>query len=455
MPLYKMSGKVSGGSSVNWVKTDIKLGIFYMNFVSDKKFDGELVLRRVGLTTLALFFLIVFESKALINVLGGLSLLFSFFYIWIYDKQILQNNRYLLLFIVPYLIGFLLSFLSHSGAVGAFAFLDRFKFMLLMLPLATFVKSRKDLHILLAMCFISATVAVCYGIYTKQPYGVFQGFYKIGRTSDMMMVASLTAFVYFAQSRFIFSIKSVGFKFLMASGTAFFAWAVMMSEIRGSWLGLGIGCISFICLLLLFHRRALVFNVLVVIFIIISVIYLGNIGSNIDRISSQFESIVETQNNESNEARLHLWKTGWDFSKDHFVFGTGAKQSKEMFVDFFNAQPDDYQKKYHFAIKYPGEYHNSYMQIHVETGIIFFFVYMASITYLLFVILRNIRRVQLKEQKYLIAAVITSAAFLFTQIFHSELYHYGSTVFYLVLFSGCYVLNQNNQSVWFGKVIKK
>ncbi|MCW8996847.1 MAG: O-antigen ligase family protein [Psychromonas sp.] len=426
-----------------------------MSAIGAKTLDGELLLRRAGFILLAFFFLIAFESKALMNAIGGLSLLASFVYIWRYDKKILQNNPYLLLFVVPYLIGFLLGFLSHAGMVGAFAFLDRFKFMLLVLPFAAFVDNRKKLHILLAMFFISAAVAICYGIYTKQPYGHFQGFYKIGRTADMMVVACLAALVYLVQSRFVMSIKTIGFKLLMALATAFFAWAVMMSEMRGSWLGLGIGLIGFICLLLLFNRKAFVFNIMVIICITISVIYWGNIRKNINRIDSQFESIVATQNNNSNEARLHLWKTGWDFSKEYFLFGSGAKQSKEMFVEFFNAQPDDYQKRYHFAIHYPGEYHNSYLQIYVETGVIFFFVYMLSVTYLLFIIFRNIRKVQFKDQKYLTAAVITSVAFMAIQFFHSELYSYGSAVFYLVLFSGCYVLNQNNQSAWCIKGHKK
>jgi O-antigen ligase len=443
-----MNSKVNFGLPYQSGRSRYKTRIFQMNLVSHKKFNGELVLRRAGIIALALFSLIIFESKALINLIGGLSLLLSFSYIYIYDRKILHKNRYLLIFIVPFILGFLLSFLSLSGAAGAFAFLDRFKFMLLAIPLVAFVQNRKDLNILLTMFFLSATVAVCYGIYDKQPYAMFHGIYKIGRTADMMMVACLAAFVYLVQSRWVLNIKSIGFKFLMAFAAVFFAWAVMMSEMRGSWLGLGVGFISFICVLLVSHRKMLVFNALAVIFIMFSVIFFGN---NTNRITGQFESIVETQNNASNEARLHLWKTGWDFSKDHFVFGTGAKQSEEPFIEFFNAQPEDYRNKYHYAINYAGEYHNSYMQIHIETGIVFLLVYVLSIIYLLFVILKNIRRVQLEDQKYLIAAVIASVAFLVTQIFHNDLYYYGSTAFYLVLFSGCYVLNQDNHLAWFGK----
>lgn len=427
-----------------------------MNFIKNEKYNGELLLRRIGITILAFLFLIVFESKPLINLLAGLSLFSSIIYIWVYDRKILQNNHYLFLFIVPYIVGFLLAFLSSSGTNGAIAFLDRFKFMLLVLPLATFIKNRKDLHILITMFFVSAAIAICYAIYAKQPYGDFKGFHKIGRTADMMVIASLTAFTYLVLSKFILNLRSILFNFLVALTATICTWAILMSEIRGSWLGLVIGYISFIFLLSL-HRKAIIFKLLTIISIILSIMYfgnIGNIGNHLNRINNQAKSIIETQNNYSNEARLHLWKTGWDFSKDHFIFGTGAKQSKEMFIEFFDAQPDDYQNQYHIARQFPGDYHNSYIQVYIETGVVFFFFYLASFIYPLFIIFKNIKRVKVSDQKYLVAAITTSIAFLVTQIFHNELYSYGSSALYLVLFSGCYILQQNNLLTWFGRDYK-
>lgn len=427
-----------------------------MPLVRHGSFDGEFILRRAGLIILAFFFLIIFESKALMNLLGALSLLLSLVYISLYDRKIVQSDPYLLLFIVPYFIGFLFGFLSTSGIVGALAFLGRFKFMLLVLPLAAFVNERKDLNLLLATFFMSAIIAVSYGIYTEQPYGEFQGILKIGRTADMMVVACLSLLVYLIHSRFRLNIKSILFKCLMAFVVALFSWAIMMSEMRGAWLGFSIGCISFFCVLLCIHRKALVLN-LAMLAVIFTVFYWGNIGgvkSNISRIHYQLASIVNTDNNYSNSARLHLWTTGWDFSKEQFIFGTGAKQSKAMFIAFFTAQPDEYQQKYQWAMRYPDESHNSYLQIHIETGFVFLFIYVLSISYILWVLLKNIRKIPPDDQKYLLATIIASVAFMSTQVFHSDLYHYGSTAFYLILFSGCYVQNQYSSSSWFQKGYK-
>jgi len=416
--------------------------------------DSELILRRTGISVLGVFFLTVFESKALINLFGIISLLLSFIYIWKYDKRIFINNQFLFLFIAAYPIGFLLGFLSDSGGVGAFSFLDRFKFMLLMLPLTVFVQHRKDLHFLLIMFFISATIAVFYGIYEQQPYGLFHGVHKIGRTADMMVVAFLSVLIYLTLFNNLMSAKSFVIKIILLFLNVLFAWAIMMSEMRGSWLGLFVGGLVSACILLLYNRKALLFNSLIIVFVFLCIGYLGSIKDHFVRIDNQIESISDTESNYSNNARLHLWKTGWDFSQEHFFFGTGAKQNKPLFIAFFNEQTDEYQKKYQLAIKYPGELHNSYMQIHVETGVIFFLFYIFGIIYSLLVMAKNIKRVPIKDQKYLVVAIVSASAFLVCQFFHSDLYHYGSVVFYLSLFSGCYVLNQNNQAAWFGKGYK-
>jgi O-antigen ligase len=428
-----------------------------MLLVNRKNINGETLLSKVGFAVLILFSLILFQSKALVNIFGVLAVLLSFSYICLYDRKIIQNSPYLLLFLLPFAVGFLLSFFSTSGVAGAIAFWFRFKFLLLIIPLAVFIKTREDLHLILGAVFISAIIAVSYGIYSEQQYGAFRGFHKIGRTSDMMTVAWLTGMVYLVHSGFTTEIKTIVIKGILATVVAFFGWAILMSEIRGSWLGAGIGFISFLALLLISKNRSSIVVLGVIVCFAFS-FYLTNFGGvkhHIARISQQVESIVDTESNVSNNARLHLWRTGWDFSQEQFLFGTGAKQSEGNFIKFIESQPDDYQQKYRLALQYPGDYHNSYLQILIETGIIFLVVYMLGLCYSLFVIFKNISKVSFADQKYLIASVIASFSFLITQFFHNDLYHYGSTIFYIVLFSGCFVLNKNNTAVWFPKRLEK
>ncbi len=408
-----------------------------------KKWGAGKVLEALGVTFLSLLFITSFESKALINIFFLLSFLTSIIYIVFFDKSFFSKNKYVWLFIGPYILGFILGFLSEYGVIGSVEFLQRFKFMLLILPLACFVKSKKEMIFLLIMVYTSAFIAVFYGIYKNQPYGNFYGFHNIGRTADMLVVLLLSSLAYITQSRFTFTLRSNVEKLILLGAALTFAWAVVMTEMRGAWLGVSVGLLFLTLGLFFLKRKWLAFNMLVLI-IITSMTFLKT-DNNTDRIKNQIESVIETQSNVSNETRLHLWKTGWDFSKKQFFFGTGAKESKDMFIDFFNEQKDSYQKRYHYAMDHPGDYHNSYLQIYIETGIVFFIIYITSIAVCLLYFIKRIQKTQFEDRKYLLAAIVSSLAFLFIQFFHSELYSYGATSFYLIIFSAFYVLNESDK----------
>jgi O-antigen ligase len=408
-----------------------------------KKWGAEEFLEALGFTFLSLLFITSFESKALINIFFLLSFLTSIIYIVFFDKSFFSKKKYVWLFIGPYILGFILGFLSEYGAIGSVEFLQRFKFMLLILPLACFVKSKKEMIFLLIMVYTSAFIAVFYGIYKNQPYGNFYGFHNIGRTADMLVVLLLSSLAYMTQSRFTFTLRSNIEKLILLGAALTFAWAVVMTETRGAWLGVSVGLLFLTLGLFFLKRKCLAFSMLVLI-IITSMTFLKT-DNNTDRIKNQIESVIETQSNVSNETRLHLWKTGWDFSKGQFFFGTGAKKSKDMFIDFFNGQKDSYQKRYHYAMDQPGSYHNSYLQIYIETGVVFFIIYITCIIMCLLYFIKRIQKTQFEDRKYLLAAVVSSLAFLFIQFFHNELYSYGSTSFYLVIFSAFYVLNESDK----------
>jgi O-antigen ligase len=408
-----------------------------------KKWGAKKVLETLGLIFLSLLFITSFESKALINIFFLLSFLTSIIYIVFFDKGFLRRNKYVWLFIGPYILGFILGFLSEYGAIGSVEFLQRFKFMILIVPLACFIKSKKEMIFLLIMVYTSAFIAVFYGIYKNQPYGDFYGFHNIGRTADMLVVLLLSSLAFIIQSRFTFTLRSNIEKLILLGAALTFAWAVVMTEMRGAWLGVSVGLLFLILGLFFLKQKWLAFSMLLLI-MITSVTFIKTYN-NTDTIKNQIESIIDTHSNVSNETRLHLWKTGWDFSKGQFFFGTGAKHSKDMFIDFFNEQNDSYQKRYNYAIYHPGDYHNSYLQIHIETGVIFFIIYITSISVCLLYFIKRIQKIQFEDRKYPLAAIVSSLAFLFIQFFHSELYSYGATSFYLIIFSAFYVLNESDK----------
>lgn len=412
--------------------------------LDSKKCRVKKCLETLGLIFLSFLFITSFQSKALINIFLLLSLLNSIIYIIFFEKRVLIEKKYIWLFIAPYLLGFILGFLSESGAIGSIEFLQRFKFMVILLPLACFVKSKKEMIFLLAITYISALIAILYGIYKNQHYGNFHGFHSIGRTADMLVILLLSSLAYLVQSRFTFTLRSILEKTILLGAVFTFSWAIIMTEMRGAWLGMSVGLFFLILGLFILKKKILGFSLLVLI-IATGVIFLKTYN-NADTIKKQVVSISDTQENTSNKTRLDLWKTGWDFSKEQFFFGTGAKQSKDMFINFFNNQEESYQKKYKYAMNHPGDYHNSYLQIYIETGIIFFIIYISSISASLLYFIKRIQKIPFENRKYPLAAIVGSLAFLSIQFFHNELYSYGATVFYLTIFASFYVLNENEKT---------
>ncbi|RNF48815.1 O-antigen ligase family protein [Marinomonas hwangdonensis] len=410
---------------------------------SSKGWGAKKALEFLGLTFLSLLFVISFQSKALINIFFLLSFVTSIIYIAFFNKAFFREKKYVWLFIGPYISGFILGFFSENGVIGSIEFLQQFRFMIIILPLACFVKSKKEMIFLLIMVYASAFIAIFYGIYKNQPYGGFHGFHSIGRTADMLVVLLLASLAYIIQSRFTFNLRSNIGKLILLGTALTLAWAVLMTEMRGAWLGVFIGVCFIIIGLFFLKQRWLAFSLLLLI-MLSSVTFLKTYD-NIDTIKNQIASIADTQNDISNKTRLNLWKTGWDFSKEQFIFGTGAKQASALYKNFYDKQDDSYKAKYHYVIHHMGDYHNSYLQIHVETGIIFFIIYITSMAVCLLYFIKRIQKIPFEDRKYPLAALVSSLAFLSIQFFHSELYSYGSTTFYLILFAALYILNENDK----------
>ncbi len=202
-----------------------------------------------------------------------------------------------------------------------------------------------------------------------------------------------------------------------------------MTESRGAWLGWFLGTVFYI---LFFNRKLILPFVLLILLICITL----NDGKQ-DRLNS----IVNTNTNHSNVSRLNLWVTGLEFSKQNLFFGTGIKKGNELYLQFMKSKPIEYQKKYKNVFLYIHDFHNSFLQIYIRNGLIFFILFMYSIYYILYTQIKNYKKLSDDENLYVIAALTSTIGFLSTQCFHTELISYGAIIFYIILFSGCLVIN--------------
>ena len=357
------------------------------------------------------------------NSLGALLLLLGMISMGVNRQKVFKESPYLLLFAIPLAVGAGAALFSESGGLMAVAgFLNRMKFFFLPFVLAAIVKDEKRLKWLWGAVLFSGIFASLVGLADplQRNYGSFTGMHELGRNADMLMITLLGLFAFLGHGG---ARARIGKKWVacLVCVAALFFWGMMMSGIRGAWLGFFVG---FGVYALFVNRRWLVVGV-----VLVAIACSMGPGG---RVVNEIRSIGNTTSNASNLARFQLWRAGFDFSKNHLVFGSGRDTVREQFKEFYYAQPEAYQHRYKLSIDYPGHFHNSYMQFFVEGGLLFFVTLIACGALLLY---RLFRALTLKKE-WVDVAFAASIGFLVSQFFHSELYSYGGALLMLALFGG-------------------
>lgn len=399
--------------------------------------DSRDLLSQVGFIVLLLFGYSSFISKAATDFFLLTACLMSF--VWLSNRQnrFSVRNSFLMSLMALLFLGIVCSFFSAAGFSGGLLFLRRFRFLLIFFPLTCFVGNLNQYKILYLCLVLSALTAVVYGVISipqdLELYANFQGFHKIGRTADMLlvMVIATTGYVFYKVRVSLWGIKT---RVFLASTTLLFLGALLLTSMRGSWLGMCVGLIFF----------GVTFNRKFLLGITLATVLAAGLMQSADldlsrTLTKQIQSIVSpelVENVQSNTTRFHLWKVGLDFSQENFFFGTGAKNTEKLYQRFFSSRSLDYQKKYHYAGSHSHDFHNSYLQILIECGLVFFFFSVVFFLKLQYKILRSVKSVDEKGKVLLVSAVVASAGFLTAQFFHSDLYSYGSIPFLIVLFGG-------------------
>ena len=359
----------------------------------------------------------------------------SLIYIFRYQRRLFKQHAYLLILMIPFALGLALNLLSPEGLKGAFNFANRLKFFLVFVPLAVFINTKRQLDAVLASLVISGVIGALYSvIFSEYPYyKVLVSILVVARNADMLMAATLLCIVLlFKYPLENYKHKWI-FRCILVVLVALFSWCILMGASMAALLGLLFGSVVFAAL----YERKLLF---IPVAAIIAVSFIPQFKSIKDEVMISFDL---TRDYEQTRARLHLWKTGIDFVKDYPLYGTGKREPARYFLNFFEQQPEEYQKKYYYAgTHYAGNFHNSFIQIMAEAGILFFILYMAAILYILLMQMIRIQMVPPDDRCYIMASVVVSAGFLAAQMFHGELHSYGSYTFYIAFFGGCFVLNQ-------------
>jgi len=372
---------------------------------------------------LVALFLFSFVSKAGINIFSGLAYLCSVVLLWRLGLRSLRDYPWWVLFLIPVLIGIPLSALTEAGGIYEIGqYLTRFKFFILPIAIILVARNKNASMGLLVAVWVSALIATLYGFSQSEQrvLGGFEGFHFILRNADMLVIVILTLIVFLFDEHFR---QQYGNWFwVLFLSLLLLSAGLLMSAARGAWLGCFLGMVVFS---LLFYRR---FLIIIAIAIVASLFFLGE-----SEFIHEAKSIFDFSANFSNNARLQLWQAGWDFSQKQFWFGAGYSQVEPLFLDHFFSQSVSYQQQYALAVLFPWDFHNSYLQILVEWGAVFFGIFMLCGAVLLVNLYRSIHRTMKENCAVVKAAVVVSFGYLPIQFFHNELYGYGTVIYLLLL----------------------
>lgn len=388
------------------------------------------VIRKAGLALLILFAFSVFISKAAVNIFSGAALFFSLLDILVNGtyKELVKNRLFLAL-ILPLLLGLALSLFSDAGLDGPAFFLSRYRFFFMVLPFMAFIREKKHLYSLFVVLSLSGCLAVVYGFVQAHLAGsglYFEGLLIVGRNSDLLaslcLINTVLLFELVVEDSLLRFVARTG---LLISIGLFVAAILVISQ-RGAMLGLYVGWVFYA---LIFNRKFL-FGLIIV--SVAGFMLVSKENYVLDRI----KSIGDLKTNTSNLARIHLLYSGIPYViEHHLITGTGDKNSEKDFTDFFMKQDKSFQTKYSSAMDYPGNFHNSFLQMAVEGGAMFLAAYLAGIGFILFHMVERLHHHE--NTVFGVGALAVTAGAFVTYFFHGELYRYGGVVFYMVLMSGC------------------
>lgn len=406
------------------------------NYVED--ISNRSGMGKIGLALLIALFSVSFYSKSGVNFFAALAYILTIIVIVVRDRNFLSRVPLLLLTLIPLVFGLVASVFSYSGGwVGAVDFLGDFKFFFLPLSISVLLREEKHLDWLFMASLVSAVIMMIYGYShdEQRVFGKFHGYfmYPNGRTSDMLLIIVVACVVFLDDD--IFRQKHKRITIIIVLLFPLFLSGLYMGSIRASWLGFALAILSYS---VLFKRKWLI--PIILISVTVSLI---SQGSNMGK---EVSSIFDFENNISNNTRLHLWITGWDFSAQNIWFGTGEEGVKQLFLDFFNSQPLDYQESYKLAAISAGNFHNSYLQIYIEWGVLTISVFVVCASVLVYKLARALSTTSPDRSVFIRAFLIVSIAFLFSQVFHGELNSYGATIYLLLMYGA--INAASNQKIY-------
>lgn len=367
-----------------------------------------------------------FTSKSAIAISGWLLFVTaSFKTCW---KDVPQKAPWLIAILALYPLAIVLNLFSLGGLKSALHTAGSLPFILFTLIFYV-VWSDKKSKSLFSICALSSLLVACgysFFLLFRDFNGVFTGservasFFDLSRWGLFAGVASLALYIG------CFSPFKTRTRILSLICLLFALAAMITSGARAPMVGV---TVSLLTLGLVADRKFLYgLGILAA----VAFLLLRDSPALLHRV----ESITEVHTNKdgslvssdsSNTGRLLMWKIAGDFWLKQPFFGTGMENSKEPLKNFLAEKGDDYKRKYVIHNFSYNDQHNSYLNILVQFGLIYFILFFGVIGWVLYKAwdLKKLRAIP--ERQFAWAGII---CFLIVGLFYGEIISFGSIMFW-------------------------
>jgi hypothetical protein len=387
-------------------------------------------------------------SKAAVNITNGVALLLSLIYVVLNWKSIdfKEKYRYIPVLLFPFAYGLFASFFALGGASSVAAYFERYRFFLMIPAVAFFAGSEKRINNLFIALNVSAFASLAFSVYLLQETDFVskfisgeiilhvKGFHNLIRGADMLAVVCVMNIASIFMYKHAGKKKGAVFNAVIVLNTVFMVIGIIAMGRRGAMLGLAAGCFVLIFMM----RRGYILALAIIAGLF--TVYYSNTW-----VKSRMASVLDIKNDVSNITRLQLMVSGRDFivSKRLVFKGTGAKKSRELFDAYFNSMPEPYRKKNLKALENSGNFHNSFLQMAIENGMVFLGLFLLSNGYVLAVLVKKSYRIEKDRRIYPVTGAAVTVSCFVSQFFYKDLYMYTGILFILAMTTGCAICNSH------------
>ena len=375
-------------------------------------------------------FLSIVSSKAGVNISLGLLLISLTITIFIRHKENtkLTNNKIDISFYSIFSLGCFISFIQHYMIDDLLYFISKAGFLLVTPQLVYLLQRNKSSKIAIRGLSLGAFIGILIMLEHLSSVPINHWFStRVTGPWDVTRWSKILAFIMAFSLPYLFTVKH---KTSLIIATVILFIAILLSGTRAPMLALTISSLLF---LLFNHRKTLLF---IVVFSAIGFISLQN-SILFENLTHRVESISNTTTNNSNTARLLIWKKGlefFDFNLNHnpklALLGNGKNHIAETFYSYLNSTTDinELQKSVGNQFSY-SDSHNAYISNLNQMGLIFAILYFLFFIYLFIFFVQNINNQPLAAWSG-INMLITLAI---CGIFNADQIELETTAFFFIL----------------------